>query len=53
MLRLAVRGWIALAQDVTAHWLEQREPPRAAVCLLLERTLVDAVAAAQAIAGGS
>jgi len=52
VLHLAVRGWIALAQAVTAQWLEQRQPPRAAVCQLLERTLADTVSAATALASG-
>jgi AcrR family transcriptional regulator len=39
LLRLAVRGWIAFAQDVTARWLEGREVSREAVCDLLSAAL--------------
>src|SRR5205807_8140445 len=30
-LRLAVYGWTAMAQAVTAEWLRQRDPPRGVV----------------------
>ena len=37
--RLAVRGWLALTEDVTAQWLEAPKMPREAVCDLLVRAL--------------
>lgn len=46
LLRLAVHGWIALAQNVTAEWLQAPEVPRDAVCDLLTSMLSDAVGAA-------
>jgi AcrR family transcriptional regulator len=46
LMRLAVHGWIAFAQNVTAEWLAQREPARDAVRDLLTRALAGAVAAA-------
>jgi AcrR family transcriptional regulator len=45
LLRLAVRGWIAFAQDVIAHWLEDRAAAREAVCDLLTEVLVGAIEA--------
>jgi AcrR family transcriptional regulator len=46
LLRLAVHGWIAFAQNITAQWLQQREPDREAVCDLLARALAGAISAA-------
>jgi AcrR family transcriptional regulator len=46
LLSLAVHGWIAFAQTVTAHWLANHEPQRDAVCDLLTRALAGAIAAA-------
>ena len=43
---LAVQGWIAFAQNVTAQWLQQREPERQAVRDLLMRVLASAIAGA-------
>jgi AcrR family transcriptional regulator len=37
LLRLAVLGWLALTEDVTAQWLEAPKMPREAVCDLLIR----------------
>ena len=45
LLRLAVHGWIAFAQDVIAHWLEDRATAREAVCDLLTKTLVSVIEA--------
>ena len=45
LLVLAVRGWIALAQDVTARWLEAREVTREQVGELLIAALAAAVKA--------
>jgi AcrR family transcriptional regulator len=47
LLRLAVHGWIALAQDIVARWLEHRDATREQVCELLTRTLSGAVEAAR------
>jgi AcrR family transcriptional regulator len=49
LLRLAVEGWIALAQGVTAQWLNDRRVSRDEVA----RLLVGALAGAIAAAGGS
>jgi hypothetical protein len=46
LLRLAVRGWIALAQDVTARWLEEEDPPREQICEMLVTALVGAISGA-------
>jgi AcrR family transcriptional regulator len=46
LTRLAVGGWIALAQNVTAEWLQQRRPSRATLRDWLVRTLHAALAAA-------
>jgi AcrR family transcriptional regulator len=46
LLRLAVFGWIALAQDVTARWLASQEPAREQVGEMLVRALSGAVTAA-------
>jgi AcrR family transcriptional regulator len=48
LLRLAVHGWIALAQDITARWLQARELPREAVCELLTSGLIAIVRAGRA-----
>ena len=39
LLRLAVHGWIALAQSVIARWLHERDASREAICELLSRAL--------------
>lgn len=46
LLQLAVRGWLALAQEVVATWLESGHPSRADVHALLLRSLLGAVQAA-------
>jgi AcrR family transcriptional regulator len=46
LMHLAVQGWIAFAQNVTAQWLQQREPEREAVRELLTRVLAGAIAGA-------
>jgi len=48
LARLAVHGWIALAQDATVRWLEQRRPSRARLAKWLLQTLECAWAAAAA-----
>lgn len=39
LLTLALRGWIAFAQEVIAHWLEERPASRAQISELLVRAL--------------
>jgi AcrR family transcriptional regulator len=46
LLRQAIRGWIALAQNMTAEWLESREVPREAMEEMLARSLAGTIAAA-------
>jgi AcrR family transcriptional regulator len=46
LLRLAVEGWIAFVQDVTARWLEAKGPSREAVCDVLMGALDGALDAA-------
>jgi AcrR family transcriptional regulator len=46
LVQLAVQGWIAFAQGVTAQWLQERQASRDEVTRLLLGTLVGAVAAA-------
>ena len=46
LTRLAVQGWIALAQEATVQWLQQRRPSRAALAEWLVSTLRCALAAA-------
>jgi AcrR family transcriptional regulator len=46
LLRLAVHGWIALAQNVIASWLQERDATREAVCELLSGALSGVIAAA-------
>ena len=46
VLHLAVRGWIAFAQDVTAEWLQARRPSRKTVTDLLFHALLGAIGAA-------
>jgi AcrR family transcriptional regulator len=48
LTRLAVGGWIALTQNVTAEWLQHRRPARATLRDWLIRTLQAALAAAAA-----
>jgi AcrR family transcriptional regulator len=45
LLQLAVGGWIAFAQDVIAHWLEDRATAREAICDLLTKALVSVIEA--------
>jgi AcrR family transcriptional regulator len=45
-LRSAVHGWTAMAQDMTARWIEDGEPEAAEVCDILYGALVGAVRAA-------
>ena len=47
LARLAVTGWIALAQDTTEEWLRQRRPGREALARWLVTTLSCALTAAQ------
>jgi AcrR family transcriptional regulator len=47
ILELAVHGWIALAQDVTAQWLEQRQPARERVSRMLLSALDGVIRAAE------
>ena len=44
--RQAIRGWIALAQNMTAEWLQQQEVDRAVMTEMLARTLAGVIAAA-------
>ena len=46
LLRLAVHGWIAFAQNIIARWLQEPEATREAVCQLLRGTLSGAIEAA-------
>ena len=46
LLRLAVYGWTAMAQAVTADWLRRSEPRREAVCDLLANALIGTLRAA-------
>jgi AcrR family transcriptional regulator len=46
LLRQAIRGWIALAQNMTAEWLQQQEVTRAVMTEMLSRTLAGVIAAA-------
>jgi AcrR family transcriptional regulator len=46
LLRVAVRGWIAFVQDVTAQWLEDKDPSRDDVRDMLVGALRGAIAAA-------
>jgi AcrR family transcriptional regulator len=46
LLRLAVRGWIAFVQDITAQWLQYGNATRNAVCDLLADVLSRAISAA-------
>ena len=46
LLRSAVYGWIALAQNVIARWLQERDVTREAVCDLLVGALTGVIAAA-------
>jgi AcrR family transcriptional regulator len=50
LLRSAVQGWVAMAQDVTARWLADRDLPREAVRELLAGSLEGTITAAAAIA---
>jgi len=47
LVRLAVTGWIALAQDTTVQWLQQRRPGRATLAGWLVKTLRCALIAAE------
>jgi AcrR family transcriptional regulator len=46
LMRLAVHGWIALAQNIIARWLQERDAAREDVCELLNRALSEVIAAA-------
>jgi len=46
LLYLAVRGWIALTQDVTAQWLTERDPSRDRLREFLMGSLLGAIEAA-------
>jgi AcrR family transcriptional regulator len=46
LLRQAVRGWIALAQNMTAEWLQGQEVAREVMGEMLARTLAGVIAAA-------
>jgi AcrR family transcriptional regulator len=46
LLRLAVHGWIAFAQNVIARWLEERDATREAVRELLSGALSGVIGAA-------
>ena len=48
LLHLAVHGWIALAQNIIARWLQDRDATREAVCELLSGALSGVIAAAMA-----
>jgi AcrR family transcriptional regulator len=52
-LRLAVYGWTAMAQAVTAEWLRRREPPREVVRELLADVLMGAIEAAHRAGGAA
>jgi len=46
LMRLAVRGWISLAQNIIALWLQEQDATREAVCELLSGALSGVIAAA-------
>jgi AcrR family transcriptional regulator len=46
LMRLAVYGWIALAQDIIARWLQEPNTTREGVCELLSGALSGAIGAA-------
>src|SRR2546426_1943651 len=46
LLRQAIRGWIALAQNMTAEWLQGQEVAREVMSEMLVRTLAGVIAAA-------
>jgi AcrR family transcriptional regulator len=46
LLRLAIHGWIAMAQNVIAQWLQERDVSRDSVCELLGGALSGVIAAA-------
>jgi AcrR family transcriptional regulator len=52
LVRLAVHGWIAFAQDVTARWLLEKRPPRERVSRMLLSALQCAIEAAEEQATG-
>jgi AcrR family transcriptional regulator len=49
LLRHAVYGWTAMAQAVTAEWLQRRDLARDELCELLADVLVGAIAAARGL----
>jgi AcrR family transcriptional regulator len=53
LLSLAVHGWVALTQDVTAQWLQERDPDRETVREMLIATLAGAVSAAAGPGGAT
>jgi len=46
LMRLAVHGWISLAQNIIALWLQEQDATREAVCELLSGALSGVIAAA-------
>jgi AcrR family transcriptional regulator len=46
LLRQAIRGWIALAQNMTAEWLESREVPRETMQEMFTKSLAATITAA-------
>jgi AcrR family transcriptional regulator len=53
LLRLAVRGWIALARDIIARWLQEPDASRDEVCGLLSGALSGTIDAATVAHQGS
>lgn len=51
LLRLAVRGWVAMVEEVTVAWLDGWEPGRDALIAMFERALRELVALASARPG--
>jgi len=50
-LRIAVRGWIALVEEATLHWLDDRPVPRADLVDFLHRAALDLFADPLATSG--
>jgi len=50
LLQLAIQGWISLAQEIIARWLQEPDAPRDAVTELLARTLLGAISSSREIA---
>jgi AcrR family transcriptional regulator len=53
LLQLAVRGWVAFAEEVSVAWLAGHGTSRAEVIDLLEQTLFDVVAGAVQVSDSS